>query len=253
MKILVLSDLHIEHGYQWSMPENLPPHDVVVLAGDIHSPPNSAVEWAKMEFFPAAVVYVAGNHEFYGGSIQARVFAGAEAAKGTNVHLLDRGRVVINGVRFLGATLWTNYDLFGRRDEAMAEAGRWLNDHRLINGFTPTLAHELHVIDLCFLEARLKERFDGPTVVVTHHAPHPDSVAPQFTNDPLTPAFASDLTWLIEKYRPALWIHGHMHSSFDYRVGETRVICNPKGYGPHSFRGLPENTEFGMLVVEVDA
>jgi hypothetical protein len=94
--------------------------------------------------------------------------------------------------------------------------------------------------------------FDGPTVVVTHHAPHPDSVARRFENDPLTPAFVSDLSEVIDRWQPALWFHGHTHDNFDYRVGATRIVCNPKGYGPMPPGRRIENVAFDVgRVVEV--
>lgn len=96
-----------------------------------------------------------------------------------------------------------------------------------------------------WLDGQFSEQFDGPTVVVTHHAPHPGSVHPGFTNDLLTPSFVSDLSSEIERWQPDLWVHGHVHDSFDYRVGRTRVLCNPRGCGD-------ENRDFNPgLVVEV--
>ena len=89
--------------------------------------------------------------------------------------------------------------------------------------------------------------FDGPTVVITHHAPHWDSVHPKFRSDPVTGAFASDLSSLIIQHQPNLWVHGHVHNSSDYRVGTSRIVCNPHGYGN-------ENPAFnGQFVVEVAA
>ena len=86
-----------------------------------------------------------------------------------------------------------------------------------------------HRRSVAWLDRALAEPFDGPTVVVTHHAPHLGSVAPRF-KDPITSAFVTDLEWLILKHQPALWVHGHMHTGFDYKVGATRVLANPRGY-----------------------
>ncbi|WP_198033118.1 hypothetical protein [Methylosinus sp. PW1] len=127
-----MSDLHIEHGPRWAPPD-LPEHDVVVLAGDIHAPPAEAVRWASAAF-TGPVVYVAGNHEFYSRNIDGGSIPMAElVAQGVPVHLLDRRSVVIDGVRFVGAMLWTDYNLYGDPAAAMAEAARYLNDHRLIH------------------------------------------------------------------------------------------------------------------------
>lgn len=250
MRLLIMSDLHVEHGPRWSLPDDLPAHDVVVLAGDIHAPPAAAVEWATAEF-STPVVYVPGNHEFYGDQIDRQLTEGRLRSVETNVHFLDKRSVVIAGVRFVGCILWTDYLLYGSPSESMAEAARFLNDHRLIVGFRPGDALHRHREDLAYLEEALAQPHDGPTVVVTHHAPHPGSVAPQFINDPLTPSFASDLTATIERYKPEIWIHGHMHNPSDYVVGSTRIVCNPKGYGPHAVGTLPENTTFEPIIVEV--
>ncbi|WP_325677554.1 metallophosphoesterase [Rhodopila sp.] len=90
----------------------------------------------------------------------------------------------------------------------------------------------LHTTTLAFLRKELSRKFDGTTIVVTHHAPSPRSIAPRFQNDPLNPTFVTDLERFIQRYEPSLWVHGHVHDSFDYRVGRTRVICNPRGYFP---------------------
>lgn len=113
--------------------------------------------------------------------------------------------------------------------------------------FTPEQALALHRESRAWLEERLSEPFDGKTVVVTHHAPHPGSISPKYLGDALTPAFVSDLTDLIGRHQPDMWIHGHVHHSCDYVVPETktRIVCNPRGYGY-------ENPSFRMrLVVEV--
>ncbi len=134
----------------------------------------------------------------------------------------------------------------------VAESGMY--DHRLIRAggeaFTPRHALARHQADLAFIEAELAKPFAGPTVVVTHHVPHPGSVAGRFANDALTPAFVSDLSEVIDRYAPALWIHGHTHDSFDYRVGGTRIVCKPKGYGPMRPGRRIENVAFdvGMVV-----
>lgn len=160
---------------------------------------------------------------------------------------------MLGGVRFLGSTLWTDYGLYahGERDlvlEAMRTAEARLSDHNNIwmvppgpeiisRTFSPRDALEMHKASVKFLDAAMAEPFDGPTVVVTHHAPHPMSVSPRFAGDAMTPAFVSDLSSLIDRGQPRLWVHGHTHASFDYAIKhmdslwDTRVICNPRGYG----------------------
>lgn len=133
-----------------------------------------------------------------------------------------------------------------------------MNDHRLIEivegqrrmRFLPTHTAALHTLELNFIVKRLREPFDGNTVVVTHHAPHPGSVQARYRGDALSPAFASDLTDILERYRPELWIHGHDHASHDYSVGQTRILSNQAGY-PRPGGGR-ENPAFNpLLVVEL--
>jgi Icc-related predicted phosphoesterase len=258
--ILVLSDLHLENRPYWGLPEKLPAFDVAVFAGDIAETPRAAVEMlaAAPALAGRPVVYVPGNHEFFSGDIDARIVDGKAAAEGTNVRLLDREAVAIAGARFVGAILWTDFVLKGdaARARAMEVAEAGMYDHRLIRAggeaFTPRHALARHRADLAFIEAELASPFDGPTVVVTHHAPHARSIHPKYAHTFLSAAFASDLTAVIERGRPDLWLHGHTHASSDYRVGETRVVCNPKGNGPKIHGGDFDNRDFREgFVVEV--
>lgn len=254
MKLLILSDLHLEFGHPLFPPEDAD-YDAVVLAGDIHSPGQRAVQWAARTFGIKPVMYVAGNHEFYGREMHTELELMRSESKTTNVRLLDRDEEVIDGVRFLGCTLWTDFEMpivqpdgAKRADRAfaLATANARLNDFDLIEVRTP-LPHEesglqnprkftaedslqMHRADRAWLRHRLKEPFDGPTVVVTHHAPATGSVAQQYARDWLTPAFASDLpTEFFDA--PVLWVHGHTHSAFDYTAGsDCRVVSNPRGY-----------------------
>ncbi len=259
MKLWVFSDLHLEFdNFRKPLrPRDFPDADVCVVAGDILNGCANSIEWLADEVAPVMpVIFVAGNHEFYGDSIFEGLEWGRQAAaKHPDVHFLENGSVVIDGVRFLGCTLWTDFALDGRapREIAWAAAtfeGR-LNDTRQIawrrlpayEAFTAKRAQELHASSRAFLRREMP--FDGQTVVVTHHAPHPRSVHPKYKGGSLNPSFASDLGEMMELWRPALWIHGHVHDSFDYRVRDTRVVCNPCGYGN-------ENPAFDPgLVVEI--
>jgi Icc-related predicted phosphoesterase len=257
MKLWILSDLHLEFDDHFQ--PSFPDADVCVVAGDVMQGCGNAIRWLDRVIAPAMpVVFVAGNHEFYQDSVMEGLeWAKVHAAECQNVNFLENGETVIDGVRFLGATMWTDYALDGsgrqERAWAMANAEGRLNDHKVIawrmlpryEAFTPLKALDLHERSREWLRQRLAEPFDGRTVVVTHHAPHPLSVNRRWKGSSLNPAFASDLSELIDLYRPALWVHGHMHDSVDYPVGETRVICNPKGY-------RNENPQFEpALVVEV--
>jgi hypothetical protein len=174
------------------------------------------------------------------------------------VNLLQDAGVIVDGVRFLGSTLWTDYALFGNPVSGMLHARRWLNDHRVIypteiaDPLAPEKALRWHMQSRFWLTEALRSPFDGPTVVVTHHLPHPLSVHARFATDPLTPAFCSDLSDLVENSGTALWVHGHTHTSCDYVAGNTRVVCNPKGYGPLWHETAVENPDFDpALVLEI--
>lgn len=233
----VFSDLHLEF-FDWTPPPVVAA-DAIVLAGDI-SIGTHGIEWARRQFPHTPVVYVPGNHEFYGAQLPDAVAALRTQAQRADVHFLDGDQCVVGGTRFLGTTLWTDYALYGSTpadlDRAMADAADEMNDFRMIkwaggNVFKPELVREMHLTRAQWLAERLVEPFDGPTVVVTHHLPHRLSVHPKYEGARLNPCFASDLDHLV---RPpvALWVHGHTHESVDYVVNGTRVVCNPRGYLP---------------------
>ena len=262
MRLWILSDLHLE--LQDEIPLPIPDADVCVLAGDITSPLEAAFAWAVdrvSEHMP--VVMVPGNHEFYGDSVAGGIYRGLKAySRDPRVHLLVNDCVVLDGVRFIGSILWTDYALDASRTSAaardsdiawaMRNAEGLLQDHQQIardDGswvrWSPADARAAHRTARTYIETVLEVPHDGPTVVVTHHAPSPLSIAPCFVGSPLNPAFASDLTSTIMRYRPELWIHGHVHHSVGYLVGETQVVCNPRGYAN-------ENPDFELdLVLEV--
>lgn len=236
MNLAVYSDLHLEFS-DWTPPPR--PADVVLLAGDIHVD-DAAFAWARRHFPDTTVIYVAGNHEFFGSDMPAALARMQAAARRHGIHFLHDGEHVERGVRFLGTTLWTDFELYGGAPEqierSMRHARRGMHDYRQIEhrpgeALSPELTRELHLRQRGWLKARLAEPFDGSTVVVTHHLPHPGSVHARYDGDALNPAFASDLGALFGA-NVQLWAHGHTHESCDYRVGATRVICNPRGYIP---------------------
>lgn len=272
MRLLVLSDLHLECCATLQLPEDLN-FDVTVLAGDIRSPGREAVRWAQTA--PAIserpTVLVAGNHEFYGSTLSKELAEMKQAAADSQVHVLNRQALVIAGVRFLGCTLWTDFQLpFGpdaRTDigQALHQANAGMADYQRIEMLAPavraarprefarllraedTLA--MHWVDRDWLRRELLTPFEGPTMVVTHHGPSAMSVAPQHVGDRLSPAFVSDLPGEFFAV-PMLWIHGHTHHSTDYTQRRCRVLSNPRGYPVRG--GRFENASFSAgLVVEV--
>jgi hypothetical protein len=170
---------------------------------------------------------------------------------------------VIGNTRFVGATLWTDYDL-GQYGHFAETAGmRYMNDYRFIRAGAeyrkalPKDTIDEHYAQRERMERLLAEPFDGPTVVVTHHSPHEHGLQHGRVETELDAAYASDLSELIERYKPEVWVHGHIHVNRDYMHDETRIICNPRGYlitrrmhGRGESR--PENPSFNPgMVIEV--
>jgi len=250
MKLHILSDLHLEFS-------KFEPHaidaDVIVLAGDI-TVGNKGVYWAREAFPNKPIIFVPGNHEFYGSRRPETLELLRIAGKQCNVQVLDNAEYILNGVRFLGCTLWTDFQLFGpsKKPDAMLQGQFFLNDFRVIKEveherFLPARSIELFEQSLAWLKAKLDEPFDGTTVVVTHHLPSKQSVVARFKDDIVSACFASELDYLFGKMD--LWIHGHTHDNLDYEANGTRVICNPRGYV--TMRGQ-ENFDFNpKLVVDI--
>ena len=234
MKIQIASDLHLEFLEKYFPDYRIvcdTDADVLVLAGDIH---RHARAVALFKDWKVPVVYVHGNHECYDGSYPDIAAQLRAAAADTNVHYLERGEYRLGDVRFLGCCLWTDYRLRPEGEEAAKRAADdCLMDCKMIamedgSPFNADAAQAVHRESADWLRQKLDQPFDGKTVVVTHHAPHPASIHPRFAGNPLNAAFISDLTPLVR--RAQLWIHGHVHDSADYWVGTARVVVNPRGY-----------------------
>ncbi|MEP7298749.1 MAG: metallophosphoesterase [Burkholderiales bacterium] len=245
MKLLILSDLHLEWA-PYRLQEGTE-FDAVVLAGDISQGPK-AVAWAQRDstFAGKPVLLVPGNHEFYGLERERTLEIMREQAQRSNVHVLDRDELVLTGaagehVRILGATLWTDFAVDGPPIAAAMEVARvGLNDfagsirQRQGHGqrrFTPEDSACEHELSRSWLAQRLAQPCPerSATVVVTHHGPSARSIVPAYEGDDLNPCFVSELPASFFEL-PQLWIHGHIHSSVDYCIGRTRVVTNPRGY-----------------------
>ena len=256
MRLQIFSDLHSDVAPVRAI-AIAPSADAVIVAGDICEGADDAFSRLR-EIVPmhVAILMTMGNHEYYRRHLASELAAARQFAPLYGVHLLENDAIVLGGVRFVGATLWTDYGLFGPVNVplAMRAASEGLRDHKRITWskqpwqrLRPAEALRLHSQSRKFIADALKTPHAGPTVVITHHAPHPGSLHPRFSNDLLSAAYVSDLSGLIESGAPDLWVHGHVHSSFDYKVGSTRIICNPHGYAR-------ENPAFEpVLVVEVGA
>jgi|AraplaMF_Col_mMF_1032025.scaffolds.fasta_scaffold00054_100 predicted phosphodiesterase len=270
MRLHVFSDLHLEFGACVFPPavRDGGLADLVLLAGDIHTDRRAPL-WAA-ETFAAPVAMILGNHEAYGDNLTAAIDAQRMSATKASTQRHHPVRALecetwtptmADGtpVRIIAATLWTDFALFGaaRRARMMDDAHYAMNDFRMIRisdsrqseerPLTPSDCLRLHIESRAFIESELAQPFDGVTIVMTHHAPSPRSVPETWWGDPINAAYASELEALIEQTRPDLWVHGHIHSSSDYRIGSTRVVCNPRGYFPSQL-----NPDFDpALVIEI--
>jgi Icc-related predicted phosphoesterase len=237
MKLWIFSDLHLEYA-PLREPLAIPDADVCVVAGDLCRGPANGVRWLTEHIAPSMpCVYVAGNHEFYKGSIREGLEEGRRGAQEfPSVYFLENDTVTIGGIAFIGATLWTDYRIEGHQFLAMRHARERMNDYRQTalqrkpwQRFVPEAAARMHQDSRRFIENVLSSA-SIPTVVVTHHVPHPASLPDRFNGDLLNAAYASDLAEIIQSGRPALWVHGHTHDRCDYAVDGIRVVCNPRGY-----------------------
>ena len=249
MKIKVVSDLHLEFSDIFIKNDN--GVDVLILSGDILViekllKPNSESGNRFRDFlkrcsfqFPH-VVYVAGNHEFYDSG---KFFQSVEDLRNycstnfNNVYFLERDTKIIDDVVFVGGTLWTDMNKF---DPLTLHAVRdMMNDYRAIRndkkGFTtlkPADTVERHRQTRDYIFHIVDEHKDKRCVVVGHHSPSFQSCHEQYRNDYLmNGAYHSELSESIfDRPQIKLWTHGHTHNAFDYMIGETRVVCNPRGY-----------------------
>ena len=243
MRIQVLSDLHIEFEGN-RIPPLAPDADLIILAGDLapvftRRVGDIAKAWAGADH----ILYVPGNHEYYGSEIDDARRELARQCLQHEVTLLDPGAVTIEHVRFIGATLWTDFKLDGGvvgEVWAHHEVGQALSDFRgairhrkALEGLFTTRESALrHAEHREFIETELAMTRDAglTPVVITHHAPSPRCIRPWFEGSRLNPGFASDLDHVIAQYQPPVWVHGHMHDRVDESLGGTRVVANPQGY-----------------------
>jgi Icc-related predicted phosphoesterase len=230
-----MSDLHLE---RWKFGDyEQPDCDAIALVGDI-GPGFMGLEWINQTFGGGIpVFYVPGNHEFYGEPFNLHSDRLEFRAKEYGVELLQNRAVEHNGVRFIGATLWTDYNLYNTRDQSMIAASQVMSDYKVIdvddewfNGqIKPYMVLSEHEYSRKFIIDELNAPFEGKTVILTHHAPSELSVGAEYKGSNHSPYYASRLENLMLDHNIELWCHGHIHSSSDYMVGDTRVIANPRG------------------------
>lgn len=238
--IHLMSDLHFEG---WppaaisSFIAAIDPEDAhaLVLAGDILWLQDTSC-YATLERFARkypTTLFVLGNHEFYKSHVDHCLSVARTLGEVGITVLGSDVTVLLRGHRIVGDTLW-----FPERKED-ARYQRGMTDFRIIGGFQPWVYGQHHRA-----QAWLREAVRPGDIVVTHHLPHPNSVVPKWKNSVLNGFFLSDMTDVIERQKPALWLHGHSHDRVDFTVGATRICSNPLGYAwegevtPESYKPL---------------
>lgn len=233
MKIRLLSDLHTEFRLPYKTHEmsQYRGEDVLVLAGDIASGSTNTTDVIKHFLdcgFPQ-IVYVPGNHEYYGGDFdEFNKKMADKCSKLKGVHLLNPGTVTINDVKFVGGTLWTN---FADNPYSQSAAKRGINDFRVIKNFDVNRCAQTYYKHLGYIQDQYENRNDCRVVVVTHFLPARECIAPRFRGpDLINDYFANNLGDYIANMSDTTWLFGHTHDATDIVLGDTRVVANPHGY-----------------------
>ena len=274
MKINVISDIHLDFADL-----TLPGGDVLILSGDIcearrlkkdmYNPDMVLFEHERKDQRPdryyrffeeecskyREVVMVMGNHEHYGFQYQ-KTYAHIASQLPDNVTLLENQTHTIDDVVFVGCTLWT--DMNTNDPLTMYHMSHSMNDYRQVTMFnevknvyhrlTPEKTVEDHYKSKQFIKETVENKFDQKFVVVTHHAPSKASIKPRYANDHLmNGAYSSDLSkFILENPQIKLWTHGHTHDPFDYMIGSTRIVCNPRGYAGYEARAEQFDPGYGF-------
>lgn len=249
MKIQIISDIHQEFGFNQFSFDNA---DIVVFAGDINLGVKG-INWMLKEISNKPVIYVLGNHEYYKGSYPKTLLKIKEVGKGTNIHVLENESIEIDGITFHGATLWTDFSIFGNPMKYGIICQEKMNDYKKIKR-DPSYSRlrtidtfHLHNQSISWLKKSLVKSKTVTNIVVTHHAPSIKSVPSQYEEDPVSSAYASNLEDFIIEQKPQCWIHGHVHTPVRYKINETEVICNPHGYIDEKYNGYEKE-----LIIEVN-
>lgn len=259
MKIQILSDLHQEfHRDKRVLEEKDIVGEVVLLAGDITAGSRS-IEYLKE--YDVDIYSVLGNHEFYGRHWKHAVEEYKMIFANSNVHVMEDECITVKDKFILiASTLWTNFvapmsqsvtptfEVEPGWEHQAFFCQQMMSDFGAITALNVSAWEERHNRSREFIRLALSSNRDKglPMVVMTHHAPSFQSTHPQYKDSPINGGFSVNLDWMIEEYQPALWIHGHHHTSSDYNIGQTRIICNPRGYPNEKF-----NTFNPYLTVEL--
>ena len=279
MRIALCSDLHLEFGN--IKLENTENADILILSGDICVAKDlynegTSKESVYLEFFENCsrnfpnVLYVAGNHEHYHGDFDDTIIILKDKlSKYANIKVLDKETIDLGGYTFIGGTLWTDMD--NGNPSTMMTIARSMNDFRCVRNsrnkvnfktideetsqvtfhtrpanFTPEDAMIDHAQMVEFIQKTIEMNPEGKYVVVGHHSPSKKSTHPRYADDVvINCGYSSDLDQFIERHpQIKMWTHGHTHHTFDYIVGETRIVCNPRGYDGYEQRADDFKLEF---------
>ncbi|MCJ9693080.1 metallophosphoesterase family protein [Rhizobium sp. PRIMUS64] len=270
MRAWIISDLHYSPmDALRGAPFRIPDADVCICAGDISENVSKSIAYLRRDIERhMPVILVLGNHDYYSSSIDFALETARSEIEGSRIHLLENQTIQMAGCRFVGATLWTDFAVSIGGDEHIPSEERRAIAFGLVpsqmadfsciyrsdarrpdeNGLiTVREILERHIASRSFIDQELEKPFDGRTFVITHHAPLIHSFDPRFYGHATNAAFGSDLSDLIARRRPSVWIHGHIHKFRDHMADGTRVICNPRGYG-----GEWETTGFrGGFVIDL--
>jgi Icc-related predicted phosphoesterase len=228
MRLQLLSDLHLEFhedpvAFCQQRIEIAPALDFLVLAGDIVVPSRQSTDVVQGVFDVFSkkakhILFVTGNHCYYGGT-KKPVEEQIQKILPANYHWLYNEDTILEGVHFFGGTMWFDYDHMN------AFYKRQMNDFSQI----AQMEDWVYLENRAFTEAAFS-KVRPESVVISHHLPHPQSTPERFRGSTINRFFVSYQAKLIEEKQPRLWLHGHTHDGCDYRLGETRVLCNPLGY-----------------------
>lgn len=247
MKIWEFSDLHQEHEKNKWIPENIPDCDLIIAAGDIDVPLTNSLLWLDKYFKGIKIIYVPGNHDFYlrddnpdnKYTIFDQIDRGKELAYKLNINLLINDTIIIDNIRFIGATLWTDMHYNNPNImNAISTARKGMNDYKLIRRkisgkhrhLKPEETITLHRETIKYFETVFSEKFYGNNIVITHHSPTSKSIEENKKFENLNWCYVSELDELIQKWEPDFWFHGHLHHKNDFYIGKTRIYSNPRGH-----------------------
>ncbi|MEH2699157.1 phosphohydrolase [Rhizobium leguminosarum] len=254
MRAWIISDLHYSPmDALVGAPFRIPDADICICAGDISENVSTSIAYLRRDIERhMPVILVLGNHDYYKSSIDLALERARRQVEGTRIHLLENESLELDDYLFIGATLWTDFSVSiggdehlspdERRAKAFGLVPSQMADFSCIYRSGPRRIGENGMVTVqeilgrhresrAYIDRELAKPDAGRTVVVTHHAPLTDSFDARFYGQVTNAAFASDLSDLIYRRRPSLWVHGHIHRARDYLSGDTRIICNPRGYG----------------------